>query len=410
MKRKIQVIPSGIPLVDLTWGGFYRGGSYFLLGPRKSGRTILALQFAMRTVAEKETCLFFTSVRPKDLMINAASIDFDLQQLMNQNQVIIVKVTPPKNIEYAKDPDTYLSEYIRDIKTIVDQYNPKRIVFDELTPFVGFKNIDTLKEAFLITMEHIEDKGITSLYVLGEPVTPAAQKIADTLVNLTTGYITLEKENDYIGKTEPAKMNIIPNVGHVEGQFSASYYLEPYKGIEIEYQPSIHSEMIGSDMTKQKYTSLSEIELPVKNYSPTNIYSLDDFKLILNNQIAYFKSTGQPFTLVSIRLDDAAVKGRLLTLNQLQNAVRLSVEKKDRICVVGNKVIAMFTKEDKNVNSFIAKVINNLPNNNSQYVNMIIKHISMYSVKVEKDTRDADEMFEQLFAVDFSEKNGFGLS
>jgi hypothetical protein len=109
-------------------------------------------------------------------------------------------------------------------------------------------------------------------------------------------------------------------------------------------------------------------------------------------------------------LEDAAIKGRLLTLNQLQNAVRLSVEKKDRSCIVGNKVIVLFTKEDKDVNSFIAKVINNLPNNNHNYLNIIIKHISMYSVKVEKNTKDADEMFEQLFAVDFSEKNGFGLS
>ncbi len=80
MAKKIQLLPSGIPLVDLAWGGLYRGGTYFLIGPRKSGRTLLALQYAKESAEQKDICLFFTSMRPKDLMIHAASIDFNLQQ------------------------------------------------------------------------------------------------------------------------------------------------------------------------------------------------------------------------------------------------------------------------------------------------------------------------------------------
>ena len=105
MKKKIQLLPSGIPLVDQAWGGFYRGGSYLLVGARKSGKTILALQYAMECAMRNEVCLYFTSVRPKDLLINAASIDFDLQHYMNENLVIVVKVTPPANINLAEKPD-----------------------------------------------------------------------------------------------------------------------------------------------------------------------------------------------------------------------------------------------------------------------------------------------------------------
>ena len=89
MKKKIQLVPSGIPLVDKAWGGFYRGGSYLLVGARKTGKTIIGLQYAMESALQDEVCLFFTSVRPKDLMINAASIDFDLQHYMNENLVIV---------------------------------------------------------------------------------------------------------------------------------------------------------------------------------------------------------------------------------------------------------------------------------------------------------------------------------
>ena len=41
MKKKIQLVSSGISIVDNAWGGFYRGGTYLLIGPRKSGRTLL---------------------------------------------------------------------------------------------------------------------------------------------------------------------------------------------------------------------------------------------------------------------------------------------------------------------------------------------------------------------------------
>ena len=65
MNQKIQLLTSGIPLVDDKWGGFYRGGTYLLVGARKSGRTLLSLQYAMECAKQKNVCLYFTSMRPK---------------------------------------------------------------------------------------------------------------------------------------------------------------------------------------------------------------------------------------------------------------------------------------------------------------------------------------------------------
>ena len=173
MNKKIQLINSGISLVDEAWGGFYRGGTYLLVGPRKSGRTLLGLQYALECARQKEICLYFTSMRPKDLMIQAASIDFDLQHYMNQNLIIVVRVAPPSNLYDVGNPDDFLVEYLNDIVTVVDQYQPNKIVFDELTPFIGFNNINLLQDVFVQTTEAIEESGITSLFVLGEPATPA---------------------------------------------------------------------------------------------------------------------------------------------------------------------------------------------------------------------------------------------
>ena len=237
MTKKIQLLPSGIPLVDLAWRGLYRGGSYFLIGPRKSGKTILALQFAMKSAEQNEVCLFFTSMRPKDLMILAASINFDLQHYMNKNLIIVVRVTPPEELEEVENPDEYLAEYISDIVPVVNQYSPSKLIFDALTQFVNIKNAKLLRSTFLKTIENIEDIAITSLYTLSEPANPVSRSIVDLLTELATGVIQLEKKADVVDKKNPGVMTINPNLGHSEGIFSANYFIEPNKGISTDYRP-----------------------------------------------------------------------------------------------------------------------------------------------------------------------------
>ena len=133
MSSSIRLISSGFNFIDKKWGGIYRGGSYMLVGPRKSGRTLLGLQFALESAKSQEVCLYFTTMRPKDLMIQAASLNFDIQAYMNQNLIIVVRVAPPNDVYDMPNPDDYLVEYMNDIITVVNQYNPQRIIFDELT-------------------------------------------------------------------------------------------------------------------------------------------------------------------------------------------------------------------------------------------------------------------------------------
>jgi KaiC/GvpD/RAD55 family RecA-like ATPase len=411
MKNKLQVIPSGNPLVDLTWGGFYRGGTYFLLGPRKSGRTIFALQYILEAVNKKETCLYFSSFRPRDLLINAAAIDVDIQHFITQNQLILVRVTPAKNIEYAKDPDSYMVEYIRDIKSVIDQYNPGRIVFDELTPFIGFKDPELLKETFLETLDYIEEKGITSLFILSEPATPAAHKIVSSLLSLSTGYITLEKSDGLINKKNPGTIKITPNVGHVEGEFTSSYYIEPDKGIQVDYRPEVSiKEITRFRDERNSYPSLTDVSGFQTSLAPNTFYTLDDFKLLLNNQIAFYKQTGQLSTLIAVKIDKIAEKNKLLTIKQLANAIRLSIDKKDKVCILRNMVLVLFTKEDKDAGKLISSVINNLFESSPQYLSKITQYISLYSIKMDKGTHNAEDMFKQLLAADIPDEDTFGLN
>jgi len=389
-----------------------------LIGSRKSGRTLLGLQFAMECAAQKEVCLYFTSMRPKDLMIQAASIDFDLQHYMNQHLIIVVRVAPPSDLYEAGNPDEFLVEYMNDIVTVVEQYQPNKIVFDELTPFIGFNNINRLQDVFMRTTESIEDNGITSLFILGEPATPLAESIVDALAAYSTGTIYLQKKDGDNGNSSGGVMTIVPNVGHTEGQFKAEYCIEPYKGITIElkktkthtYPNTTNFTVTNTSDTNRKYRTLADIDLPEESIVIPNYYSINDFFLILNNQIALYKSTGQIFTIISFRLDQAAEKSGLLTVTQLQNAIRLSTDKKDKLCVFNNKVVILVTKEDqKSVISLISRVKSNLPNNDPDYIKNVTRYISVYALKVDQSVQSADDIFQQVASDEHKEKNELGF-
>ena len=402
MTQKIQLVPSGIPLVDLTWRGLYRGGSYFLIGPRKSGKTILALQFAKKCAEQNEVCLFFTSIRPKDLLILAASIDFDLQHYMNQNQIIVVRVTPPEDLEEIENPDEYLAEYISDIVPVVNQYNPSKLIFDSLTQFANIKDLKLLRKTFLKSIEGIEDSGITSLFTISEPANPVAKGIVDLLTEIATGVIHLEKQSYVLNKENPGLMTINPNLGHSEGKFSTNYFIEPNKGITVDYlQDEDEEEKEPSEIIEEseedKYQLISEIEEPETTLDLSDEYSLDEFELIINNQIALYQLTGKVFRLISIRLDESPEQQRLITLNQLRNAVRLSADKKDKICTIGNKILIMFLHDTVNaVPELVTKIRSNLVNDDVLLVRAMSEVISIYSIVIDKEIKDAKEMISRM--------------
>ncbi len=368
-----------------------------VVGPRKSGRTLIGLQFALEAAKSSEVCLYFTLMRPKDLMIQAASLNFDIQSYMNQNLIIVVRVAPPNNVYEMYNYDDYLVEYFNDIITVVDQYNPSRIIFDELTPFVGFKNIDYLQNAFVSTLEKIEDKDITSLFVISEPATKKTQSIVDGLSQYVTGTIELKKEAETKGdRYHVGTVTITPNVGHTEGKFSENYKIEPFKGVTTEFSPPTSTiEELPAMPQGRSFSKPTRIEVPSEPYAFSNVYNYNDFLLILNNQIALYKSTGQSFNLVSIKLDPAAQLRGLLTIHQLQNAIRLSTSKKDKICSVDNKVIVLLIRGSmKSAVDLVSTMQNNLPSQDRNYINAILDYISVYNVEVDDRIENADSMLE----------------
>lgn len=402
MSQGVSLISSGFSLIDKKWGGIYRGGSYLIIGPRKSGRTLLSLQFALETAKANEVCLYFTNMRPKDLMIQAASLNFDIQSYMNQNLLIVVRIAPPNEIYEVPNPDDYLIEYLNDIITVVNQYNPSRIIFDELTPYIGFRDIDLLRDVFLHTLETIEDRNITSFFNVGEPATEKAQQIVDVLSDSVTANIYLKKHADkFAGQYHGGTVVIVPNVGHTEGQFSADYIIEPYKGVSVNV-PSLspivekrETDVDQSDSGGMVNSGKQGISSKKEEIVFSNIYSYDDFQLILNNQIALYKSTGQSFNLVSFQLDPAAQVKGLLSMNQLKNSLSRSILKKDKLCNEDDRIFILVVRSTpQNIADIMDKLKLNLPSKDVSYLRAIANYIKIYDLPINEEFGNSNEMLD----------------
>ena len=87
----------------------------------------------------------------------------------------------------------------------------------------------------------------------------------------------------------------------------------------------------------------------------------------------------------------------MLTLNQLKNAIRLSTEKKDKICSIDSKIFVLITRpKDNVVANFVTKIKSNLPNDDPNFFEAISPHISVYAVTVNKDVNNAEGMIAKI--------------
>jgi circadian clock protein KaiC len=107
---------------------------------------------------------------------------------------------------------------------------------------------------------------------------------------------------------------------------------------------------------------------------------------------------------------EAERKG-LITISQLQNAVRLSTDRKDKICILANNVVVLITREEnqKGVKSLISKIKTNLPRNDPEFIKSVIPYISIYAVKVDENVHNSNEILELLVGIESQDKNKFSL-
>ena len=218
----VPKLATGVDLVDRAWGGFYRGGTYLVYGRAASGRDLFALRFLQTGAEAGETCLFLSPARPKDLLIQAASIGFDLRQSHAAGRVRLLRVPP--SLSEGGEEDEGIARALRDLVALVRQHRPARLILGDFTPFVLFRSFDRFRAALVEMLEQTDVLDTTTLLVMGEPANAQSRRVLDFLTAQTTGTLHVAMPDDENAPTR--RVTLIPNIGHVRRRLVETWDLD----------------------------------------------------------------------------------------------------------------------------------------------------------------------------------------
>ena len=209
-------VQTGIRVLDRAWNGLYRGGAYLLYGRARSGRHQLALQFVRTGVEQDERCLLISPSRPKDLMIHASALGFNLRQAYERGRVKLMRIPPTLDPQTLGDDG--LARAMNDLVGLTRQHQPDRLVIDDFTKFVQFQTFERFGGAFLRMLEAFDELDTTLVLGMGEPGNAHSQQILRFMQNQMTGSLHVTTLPGEDSESTQRRLHLMPNIGHLEGE------------------------------------------------------------------------------------------------------------------------------------------------------------------------------------------------
>jgi circadian clock protein KaiC len=167
---RLEKAPTGIAGLDeVTLGGLPRGRATLICGGAGCGKTMLAVEFLVNGVRDyDEPGVFVAFEETKDeLVVNAASLDFNLDKLVRQGQLAIDHVHIDPN-EIAETGEYDLEGLFIRLKYAIESVGAKRVVLDTIeTLFSGFTNTALLRAEIRRLFQFLKSFGVTAI-VTGE--------------------------------------------------------------------------------------------------------------------------------------------------------------------------------------------------------------------------------------------------
>lgn len=217
-------IPSGIDAIDRVWGGVYDGGVYLVYGRVSNGRGLVGLLFSQIGAALDERTLFVSADRSKDLIIQAASIGFDIRRAHRLGVFKLVR-TEQLLRNPAESPSHDASAFDRLISQ-VRSFSPRRLVISDIMAFAGEMDplSPTFRSMYIRFLDQIEPLGTTVVIMLPEPTSDVARRFTEFIMSRSTAAIFVGRDDDSAEVTDH-QITLIPQIGHVTRKATVAWNL-----------------------------------------------------------------------------------------------------------------------------------------------------------------------------------------
>ena len=167
---QLSKTPTGISgLDDLTLGGLPTGRPTLLCGAAGCGKTLFALTFLVKGVTEFDEHGVFMSFeeRCEDLAANVASLDYDLNALVEAGKIVVDHVRIERS-EIEESGEYDLEGLFVRLGYAIDRIGAKRVVLDTIEAlFAGLEDSAILRAELRRLLAWLKDKGVTAI-ITGE--------------------------------------------------------------------------------------------------------------------------------------------------------------------------------------------------------------------------------------------------
>lgn len=161
--HKIRTMIEGFD--DISHGGLPVGRSTLVSGTSGTGKTLMAVQFLYNGIIHfDEPGVFITfEESPTDIIKNAHSFGWDLQQLLDDGKLFVLDASPdPEGHEVVGDFD--LSGLIERIRYAIGKYGAKRVSIDSITSvFQQYDSAGIVRREIFRLVARLKQMGVTTL-------------------------------------------------------------------------------------------------------------------------------------------------------------------------------------------------------------------------------------------------------
>jgi archaellum biogenesis ATPase FlaH len=159
--------------------------SILMFGPRSSGKTITCINYSLYGLNSSK-CLYFSSSSKQNLIETIYTLYPESKKIINKD--LIIYEAPELN---SKKDDAAYAKIILGTLDLVNQMKPERIVFDEITPYLGFSDMHYLKTVFIQLLENLKNINVKFLFTAAEPASPRAESVIKILREEFSYFINL---------------------------------------------------------------------------------------------------------------------------------------------------------------------------------------------------------------------------
>ncbi|HWW62779.1 MAG TPA: RAD55 family ATPase, partial [Thermoanaerobaculia bacterium] len=186
-------IISGIDLIDYGAGGLLPNHVYIVKGTIGVGKSIVGLQYLTRGLEHQEPGILITDQKPQNVIAQAKSIGFPLEDAVRRNQLAILNPSG-RYFELVESPADVMA-IVQELGDYIRRIGARRLVIDPVYTLINTQ----YSSHFALTLTQslinaLEDLPVTTLLIAGDDDNAELNPIVRMLEQNSFGVIALAKD------------------------------------------------------------------------------------------------------------------------------------------------------------------------------------------------------------------------